>query len=199
MEENPFDNWKIRRTKASYIYLTEDEVNLLLTAYKTGRFEHKLHKTLEFFLFMCFSSLHIGDAKKLRLEQFTGNSFTYFRIKNRNKKPEPIVVPISSALEKILKNIVGNRKQGIIFESLAADQTMNDYLKDIAKELEIKKAISHKAGRHTFATYYLRKTKDLTSLKEILGHSELRETLIYAHVLDETKQEGIKSFDSFDV
>lgn len=57
--------------------------------------------------------------------------------------------------------------------------------------------MSFKSRRHTFATYFLKKTKDLTTLKEILGHSELRETLIYAHVLDESKQEGIKSFDTF--
>ncbi|MDU1890891.1 MAG: site-specific integrase [Dysgonomonas sp.] len=199
MDENPFDNWAIRRTKASYTYLTEDELNVLLNLYRNGDLEHKYHKTLEFFLFMCFSSLHIGDSKPLRLEQFTENSFTYFRIKNRNKKPEPIVIPISAALKSILKNIVGTRKQGLIFESLPADQTMNKYLKKIATDIGIHKKLSHKAARHTFATYYLKKTKDLTSLKEILGHSELRETLIYAHVLDESKQEGIKTFDCFEV
>ena len=82
---------------------------------------------------------------------------------------------------------------------MPAPQTMNDYLKVIAAELEVQDAdkLSHKAGRHTFATFYLAKTKDLASLKEILGHSELRETLIYAHVLDESKQEGIKFFDEF--
>ncbi|MCC8154041.1 MAG: tyrosine-type recombinase/integrase [Tannerellaceae bacterium] len=74
---------------------------------------------------------------------------------------------------------------------------MNEYLKKIAKEVDIDKPISHKVGRHTFATIYLRKTKDLTSLKELLGHSELRETLIYAHVLDESKQEGVQVFNSF--
>lgn len=197
MDENPFDNWSIKRTKASYSYLSEAELIKLLDVYKKGELELKYHKTLEFFLFMCFSSLHIGDAKKLKLEQFNENSFTYFRIKNRNSKPEPIVVPISDILRKILINIVGVRKQGYIFETLAADQTMNDYLKHIATKFKIDKNISHKTARHTFATYFLQKTKDLTTLKEILGHSELRETLIYAHVLDESKQEGIKSFDTF--
>jgi len=197
MDENPFDNFSIRRTKASYTFLTEDEVNVFLDAYRKGVFEEKYHLALEFFLFMCFSSLHIGDTKSLRLEQFTSTSFTYFRIKNKNKKPEPIVVPVSDTLEKLIRNIVGTRKQGKIFQNLPADQTMNKYLKHIATELGINKNISHKTGRHTFATYYLSKTKDLTSLKEILGHSELRETLIYAHVLDETKQEGIKTFNNF--
>jgi integrase len=156
-------------------------------------------KALEFFLFICFSSLHIGDAKLLKLEQFNDDSFTYYRIKNRNRKPEPIVVPVSSALRQLLSNIAGYRKKGLLFEHLPADQTMNRYLKEIAKIVGIEKDISHKTGRHTFATYFLRKTKDLTALKEILGHFELRETLIYAHVLDEAKQEGITCFDSFSI
>ncbi len=197
MDEYPFENWSIKRTKASYSYLTEDELNRLIELYRSGNLEAKYHQALEFFLFMCFSSLHIGDAKALKLENFTNDSFTYFRIKNRNSKPEPIVVPISDSLRKILVNIVGVRKQGLIFSHLPADQTMNRYLKEIAQNIEINKDISHKTGRHTFATFFLRKTKDLTALKEILGHSELRETLIYAHVLDESKQEGITCFNAF--
>lgn len=201
MDEYPFDDWSIKRTKASYTYLKEEELTILLNAYRDGQFDFKFHKALEFFLFMCFSSLHIGDAKKLKLEQFTNDSFTYFRIKNRNSKPEPIIVPVSDILQKIISNIVGYRKKGLIFESLPADQTMNGYLKDVAEELELSigRDISHKTGRHTFATYFLKKTKDLTALKEILGHSELRETLIYAHVLDESKQEGIQCFNSFNL
>ncbi|NLB17554.1 MAG: tyrosine-type recombinase/integrase, partial [Syntrophomonadaceae bacterium] len=41
------------------------------------------------------------------------------------------------------------------------------------------------------------KTKDITALQKILGHSSLSETMIYAHVLDESKQEGVKCFDGF--
>ena len=199
MDDNPFETWKIKRTRASYNYLTTDELNILLRIYKEGSLEPKLHKTLEFFLFMCFSSLHIGDAKKLQLEQFTKTNFTYFRIKNRNKKPEPVIVPLSDPLRQLIRNIVGVRQKGLIFENLPADQTMNNYLKDIAKIADIDKKISHKTGRHTFATHYLKETKDLTAIKEILGHSELRETLIYAHVLDESKQEGIKCFNTFSI
>jgi site-specific recombinase XerD len=199
IEEYPFEDWHIKRTKSNYNYLTEDELNLLIAMYRDGSIEEKYYKALEFFLFLCFSSLHIGDAKSLKLEQFNNESFTYFRIKNRNRKPEPVVVPVSSALRQLLSNITGYRKKGLIFEHLPADQTMNRYLKEIAKMAEINKPITHKTGRHTFATYFLRKTKDLTALKEILGHSELRETLIYAHVLDEAKQEGITCFNSFEI
>lgn len=199
IEENPFENWSIKRTTASCIYLTENELNLLLDEYKSGELEFKLHKTLEFFLFLCFSSLHVGDAKTLKLEQFSENYFTYYRIKLKNRKPEPIIIPISSPLRTILNNIVGVRKKGPVFEKIPADQTMNRDLKEIARILEINKNLTHKVGRHTFATIFLRKTKDLATLKELLGHSDLKETMVYAHVLDESKQDGIQCFNSFDI
>lgn len=199
MDENPFDDWSIKRTTSNCVYLTEEELRTLVNLYNDGELEYKLHKTLEFFLFMCFSSLHVGDAKRLKLEQFSETSFTYFRIKLRNSKPEPIQVPLSAPLRKILQNIVGTRKKGPVFEQIPAEQTMNKYLKDIAAIAEIDKSITHKVGRHTFATIFLKNTKDLAALKEILGHSEIKETLVYAHVLDESKQEGIKCFNAFAV
>lgn len=197
MEENPFKSWKIKKGIPSGNYLLEDELQTLMELYTSGELEYKYHKTLELFLFLCFSSLHIGDAKGLTLEQFSSDTLTYFRMKLKNRKPMPIQVPISEPLRKLLKNIVGTRKKGPLFEKLPAEQTMNRYLKEIAAIAGIEKPITHKVGRHTFATFFLRKTKDITSLKEILGHSDLRETMIYAHVLNESKQEGVQCFNCF--
>ena len=196
---NPFQDWKIRKSTASCIYLSEQELDKLLLLYKEGELKPNLHRTLEFFLFLCFSSLHVGDALRLQLEQFGERSFTYYRLKLRHRKPEPIIVPISDPLRSILKNVVGLRKRGPVFENPMKEQVMNRYLKSIAEIAGIKKRLTHKVGRHTFATIYLRKTKDLASLKEILGHSDLHETMVYAHVMDETKQECIQCFNSFEV
>ena len=197
MTENPFEEWSIKKITSTCVYLNEEELAQLVALYNTGELEYKLHKTLEFFLFMRFSSLHVGDAKKLQLEQFSEDHFTYFRMKLRNSKPEPIQIPISDPLKNLLSKIVGTRKKGPLFEVIQADQTMNRNLKDIAAIAEIDKPITHKVGRHTFATIYLRHTKDLAALKELLGHSDMKETLVYAHVMDESKRGGVQCFNSF--
>lgn len=199
MTENPFEEWSIKKITSTCVYLNEKELTTLVSLYNSGELEYKLHKTLEFFLFMCFSSLHIGDAKKLQLEQFTDDHFTYFRMKLRNSKPDPIQIPISEPLRHLLSKIVGTRKKGPLFEVIQADQTMNRNLKDIAAIAGIDKPITHKVGRHTFATIYLRHTKDLAALKELLGHSDMKETLVYAHVMDESKREGVQCFNSFKI
>lgn len=200
MSQNPFENIKIsRRIIGKFSFLTEEELHTLIDLYKNNTLTPSQQKVLQFFLFLCFSSLHISDAKSLHIEQFGTKTFTYYRIKNRNSKPEPIVVPISQPLKKLLKDIVGMRRYGLVFESLVADQKINEGIKNIAKGIGIMKDLSSKSGRHTFATIFLKNSKDLVTLKEILGHSDYRETLIYAHVLEESKLEGIKSFNSFKI
>ena len=114
MVENPFEDWSIKKGTASCVYLTEQELNKLTALYNSGELEYNYHKTLEFFLFMCFSSLHVGDARKLKLEQFSESHFVYYRIKLKNRKPEPIQIPISEPLEQLLHNITGTRKKGQI-------------------------------------------------------------------------------------
>lgn len=47
--------------------------------------------------------------------------------------------------------------------------------------------------RHTAATWILKKTNNLRITKEILGHSDIKTTLKYAHVLDEEKRNALSS------
>ncbi len=47
--------------------------------------------------------------------------------------------------------------------------------------------------RHTAATWILKKTNNLRITKEILGHSDIKTTLKYAHVLDEEKRDALSS------
>lgn len=44
--------------------------------------------------------------------------------------------------------------------------------------------------RHTAATLMLQNNDDITTIRENLGHSSLKTTQIYAHVLDKSKQES---------
>lgn len=200
MTKNPFENIKVKtRSKSDFTYLTEEELTTLVDLYKSNSLTENYQSVLQIFLFMCFSSLHIGDAKNIRIEGIGKSSFTYYRIKLRNSKPDPIVIPLSDPLKKIIKKASGKRKNGLLFTTVISDQKINEYLKRIARKVGINKPLSSKAGRHTFATLFLQKTKDLATLKEIMGHSDYRETLIYAHVLEESKQEGVKFFNSFAV
>lgn len=191
MEEDPFRDWKIQKTTPSITYLDEEELKQLLQIYESGSLSLVKHQSLEVFLFLAFSSLHIGDALALQLEQIGERSFTYYRKKLETRNPHPILVPVCEPLRRILQNIVGVRRKGKVLLGYPCEQTMNEKLKLIMADAGISKKVTLKVARHTFATIFLRKTRDLAALKEIMGHSEFRETLVYAHVMEESKMEGV--------
>lgn len=198
MDENPFECIKISRGyEDAAEYLTKEELQTLCNLYKLHSLSPTKQKCLLFFLFMCFSSMHIGDAKAFTIEQISDRHISYVRKKTRNSKGQLIYIPISESLRFVMGEAAGFRISGQLFQNLPADQKINEYLKQIAKFAGIDKRISCKAGRHTFATLFLKTTRDLNTLKKLMGHSSLQETLRYAHVLDEDKYEGIKCFDNY--
>ena len=200
LKTNPFDDIKIKRQRIVPVdYLTEDELKKLVDLYSSKTLGDNLQKALGFFLFMCFTGLHISDAKAVKMEQISNTTLTYYRTKNRNSKPEPIFIPLSKPAKKLIKQEAGLRLKGLLFYGMYPDQRINKFLKRIAKKVGIDKNISAKTGRHTFATIFLRRTKDIRSLQELLGHSNLQETLVYAHVMDESKREGINTFNDFKI
>ncbi len=197
MEDNPFSDYIIKSTKPNVMCLEEDELSKFWSLYQNYYMDKKYYSTLQFFLFLCFGSQHVGDAADMRLDQFNNVSFTYYRKKLMHSKPEPITVPISLPLRMIMNDVIGERKTGKVFENLPVEQTMNKHLKTIAKELEINKRITLKTGRHTFATIFLENNPNPKTLQTILGHSDIKQTMAYVHALEKTKQRGISCFDKF--
>lgn len=197
LEKDPFEEFRIKRIKSNIDYLAEEELSKFVQLYHKQCLPERLQQTLQFFLFMCFTSLHISDARSVSIDQICNGVLTYYRIKNRNSKPEPIKIPLPIPAINIIKDAMEKREQGRVFIKIQCDQVINRQIKEIAKILEINKNISAKTGRHTFATIFLRKTKDVASLQKLLGHSNLKETMIYAHVIDESLFEGIQCFNEF--
>lgn len=198
ISENPAKDLKLCQCEDTTApCITEEELEKLVELYRDHFFSGITHDALEFFLFMCFSSLHITDARELRIEQIGNNDFWYVRVKMLGIRPKVVRVPISDPLRKIINHHLKGRKEGQLWDELVTDQEINKRLKYIATVAKIKKKLSAKYGRHTFATIFLRKTKDINALKEIMGHTNIKQTYVYAHVLDQDKQDGVSAFNSF--
>lgn len=178
-------------------YLTEEELDQLVNLYRKNELSGTFQDVLRFFLFMCFSSLHIGDAKNMMIEQIGREEFTYNRGKMVGTHPKQVRVPISAPLRELIEYYRGKRKNGKLILGMISDQKINQYLKIIANVAGLEKPLMAKMGRHTFATIFLKRTLDLNVLQKIMGHSKIEQTMVYAHVMNSDRLNKIRVFDDF--
>ncbi len=63
--------------------------------------------------------------------------------------------------------------------------TVQKYISSVAKRAGIAKRVSPHTLRHSFATHMLQSGKDIRRVQNFLGHSDVRTTMIYTHVMDQ--------------
>lgn len=71
---------------------------------------------------------------------------------------------------------------------------MNKSLKKIEEDAELSKHLSSHLARHTFATLALKMGIPVDQVQTILGHSNIRETMIYAKTLSQSIDSSMKKF-----
>ena len=193
IERTTFDQIRIRKQKSEVVYLDECELRRMVELYDHGGngLTEAQRYVLGFWLFMAFTSPHVGDARAVTMSQLRHGELRYQRKKTR----KDVVVPLSARALRLVDDYRRGRREGVLFDRLPSDQKVNARLKEIAAIAGIGKRLTCKTARHTFATFFYRHNKDPFALKELLGHSDLKDTLVYTHIVDEQIREGMRAFD----
>lgn len=192
VKNNPFTVYKIPSAEPRVVYLTEEELNSLTALYNSGDLAKNEQDVLRFFLFMTFTGMHISDARALQIEQIVNGEIHYRRIKTHVR----VIMPLSKPAAKLVEYYKAGRQRGNLFRNLPTDQAINRVLKRVCGRVNITKPVSAKAGRHTFATlYYKKNSGDLGTLSKLLGHTSVTTTMIYAHIMRDSRVAGVSAFD----
>ena len=75
---------------------------------------------------------------------------------------------------------------------------LQQMVKRYAQKAGLSKRISPHTLRHTYATEYYKQTKDIETLRRILGHSDISTTTIYITLANIDVENGMKSFKGFE-
>jgi len=183
LKANPFLKFEETREEVSTTFLVKEEIQAI--ADKEIKNE-RLCRVRDVFIFCCFTGLAFADVKKLKKSEVALGVDSELRIyKGRQKTGTPSFIP----LLPITKKILSKYKDDPICESkdlllpVLSNQKYNAYLKEIADICEIDKDIKTHVARHTFGTTVTLANKvPLESIKDMMGHKSMKQTLHYAKI-----------------
>jgi integrase len=207
-KNSPFKKYKIQSEKTERVYLTEDELMKIEKVELTPKTKISLHRDM--FVFASYSGVRISDILFLTWQNFTGSHINVTTIKTdsqlsiklTNKALEIIqkYKPKKKAKQKfvfpILPNDIDFKDAQVIDTAISrATSLINSSLNVITKKIKLEKHISFHTSRHTFATLALQKGMRIEYLSKILGHANLRETQIYAKIVNPDLDKAMDLFN----
>jgi integrase/recombinase XerD len=185
LDKDPFINFEATAEKTHRTFLTEGELKSIEA--KTFDVE-RLEKVKDIFIFSCYTGLAYVDVEKLTLNNLVigidGKKWIYtFREKTNEKSNIPLLPKALEIIEKY-KNDPQTINKGKLLPVISNMKT-NAYLKEIADVCGIGKNLTFHMARHTFATTItLTNGVPIETVSNMLGHSKITTTQIYAKVLE---------------
>lgn len=179
------DEIEIGSTTGNRNYLNADELVSLMEFYFSRFIKPEWKLILGYFLFACMNGLRITNVLRLRRDELLSNDVSLVMIKGNKDR--------TLALNNTVKRIINNNQE--LFSKKVSQKHINEEIKKIAVLLGITKKISFHCSRHTFAMMFLKMGGKVEELKELLGHSDIKQTMIYVHMSMEEANEKIFLLD----
>lgn len=187
IHRNPADQVKgISVPETIREWLTLEELNVL------AKTDCEIPVLKRAFLFSCATGLRHSDIKALRWSNiFEENGNLYMRIRQEKTKSVQILKISPTALE--CTGNKPNNQESLVFSGLNSSSWHNTRLKEWLLRAGITKKITFHCARHTFASLQLDlHPEQITLVKTMLGHRDIKTTMIYA------KHKSIKMEEAMD-
>lgn len=130
------------------------------------------------FLFCCFTGLRWSDMLRF---QYANIRDGVLSITMQKKTKRFIQIPLTENAKAFLPP---HKRSPFVFGEINKHSAfMNRLLKRLCKEAKIYKKISFHCTRHTFAVISLESCENLYTVSQLLGHTTVRATQVYAKCL----------------
>lgn len=174
---NPFQGIKIVKEKKPIDYLTEAEINKLMT---TPIENESLSKVRDCAVFQICSGIAYCDIVALQPEDMKEDNGVYYINKRRQKTgTEFTAVILPQGVE------IWNKYEGRL--PIISNQKYNCYLKTIGTLCDLKTNLHSHLFRHSYCTLLLNRGVSLKTIAKCAGHASSKVTeSFYAHLEDKT-------------
>ena len=193
ISEDPFAGKRFRRTKAERTFLTEPELQRMMTL--DLKAFPRIETVRDTFVFCCFTGLAFIDVQTLRRTDISTDADGMMWIrKTREKTDELSVIPLLDVPKAIMQKYENHPvvlSKGVVLPVMS-NQKVNAYLKELADLAKIQKHLTSHIARHTFATMSINNHVPLETISKMLGHADIKTTLIYAKMMDKTISEDME-------
>lgn len=148
------------------------------------------------FVFSCYTGLAYADISTLTHDNIVKGIdgewwIKTFRTKTDTRTNIPLLPKAVEIMEKYQNHPYALAKNKVI--PMSSNQKMNAYLKELAIICGIEKNLTYHLARHTFATTVtLTNGVPIESVSQMLGHTNIKTTQIYAKVVERKVSDDMK-------
>lgn len=189
---NPYDGFKIQHITGHREYLNKYEVAAMVNLLKSKCLDNGTLRAVKKYLFCCHcGGLRISDIHNVGIDDVYDNVLVFVPQKT-SYQTKRVQVPLPKNWQQWVEHTTGPH-----FFTAQADQYINRCLKKVAAMLNIKKQITFHTARHTFATGFLNAGGKVEVLQRILGHADIKTTMVYVHISRQRLTEEMENIDLY--
>lgn len=193
MEEKAIAMPSIKKEEKLPVVLSKEECKELFKAPRLLK-----HKFLLAFAYA--AGLRMNELRMLKIADVDLHRKQVHIKQGKGKKDRYVVLSnyIAQSFEKYLTEV---KPQVYLFEGLTPSQPMGErsiqyIINEALQKTTIKKAASMHTLRHSFATHLLEDGVNIQTIQKLLGHKDMRTTLVYLHVAQINPTLGHSPLDS---
>ncbi|WP_084703421.1 site-specific integrase [Bacteriovorax sp. Seq25_V] len=169
-------------------YWTKDEIEQFIS-------KNKGNPLLDFYIVVLNTGLRLGEICGLCWDRvdFDQNYLTINRsltregLRNTTKTNRTRYVPMNGSVRAILLERLKSRISEFVFSSPSGEplpycHINQRHFKNAQHRAELTKIIRFHDLRHTYASHFMMNGGNLYTLQKLLGHTDIKTTMIYAHL-----------------
>ena len=159
--------------------------------------ENLKHNTM---LKLCYGmGLRLSEIINLKIAHIDSKTMQVLIERGKGKKDRYVNLP-ASILEQLRSYYLQYKPKEYLFEGQHGGPYSARSIQEVFKKSLTKARITKKVGihslRHSYATHLLESGTDIRFIQELLGHNDIKTTLVYTHVSDNSIRKIVSPLDN---